>query len=173
MMRPRLVRALVQRALTGNKGALRLLARHILPLIDARVRQWAGNHGVVDDGEIDRMVHDAWLAVLADPRLPHTQALESVVLAVCDTWLGVRLADAERRARRTPADPALAPLLAHLEAALDTDTLLAFRLLYTDGCKPALVARLLDTDEAQVLAWQATIRDAAAAWTARAQGDAP
>lgn len=165
-MRPRLVHTLVGRALAGNKGALRLLARHTLPLIAARVRQWTRPHAAIDEIQVDRLVQSAWMAVLADPRLPHADTLETVVLAVCDTHLGARLAHAEERRRRLEPDPALESLRAHLEATLDPRQLLAFRLLYTDRCSVTTTARLLEADEAQVRVWQDEIRAAAARWTA-------
>lgn len=170
MMRPRLVHTLVARALGGNKGALRLLARRVLPIIAARVRQWTRYRTTVDDLEVDRLVHSAWMAVLADPRLPTADSLEAVVLAVCDTHLGARMANAEERAHQIPSDPALEPLRVHLEASLDPVQLLVFRLLYTDRCSTTAVASLMETDEAQVRLWQTEIRAEAARWTAATEG---
>lgn len=170
MIRPRLVHVLVKRALAGNKGALRLLARRALPIIAARVRQWTRFRAAVDEIEVDRLVQSAWLAVLADPRLPTADSLDAVVLAVCDSHLGARLAQAEERAHQGPMDPALDGLRIHLESTLEPTQLLAFRLLYTDRCSIRATARLLETDEARVRMWQSAIRTEAARWTAGRDG---
>ena len=161
---------LIQRALDSNKGALRLLARRVLPVINARVRQTVRRRGGADDFEIDTMVQMLWTRCLADPRLrdAHQTAhdLPALLLEICDAEMEEVLGDVPPPAPGPAFDPALAPLWTHLCATLQPRALLAFRLMYTDGRSPRTVARLLHVNEAQVLDWQSQIRTIAGQWSA-------
>lgn len=157
---------LVRRALDGNKGALRLLARRVLPIINARVRQWIGHRKAADDFEVDALVLAVWTRLLADPRLAAvSDSLESITIAVSDAYLGALMGDPEPPPRTPQSD--LEGLGAWLADHLTPRELLVFRLLYTDGCSSRTVGHLLGADDPQVAAWRATIRRHAAAWTAK------
>jgi hypothetical protein len=155
--------ALVRRARSGNKGALRLLARQVLPIINARVRQWIGHRKAADDFEVDALVLAAWSRLIADARLAHlTDSLESVTIAVCDAYLSELMGDPEPPPRAPATE--LEGLAGWLTDRLNPRELLVFRLLYTDGCSTRTVGHLLGADETQVNAWRATIRRHATAW---------
>lgn len=165
--------ALIHRALDGNKGALRLLARRMLPVINARVRQLVRPRGGADDFEIDAMVQALWTRALGDSRLRGLTDgdldLPSLALAICDTHFEDVLGDVPPPRAEPPSNPNLAPLWAHMQTELEPGALLAFRLMYTDGRSPRTVARLLLVGEAQVAEWQSRIRAVATRWSA-AQG---
>lgn len=167
---------LIHRALDGNKGALRLLARRMLPVINACVRQQVRRRGGADDFEIDTMVQLLWTRCLADPRLRALDAsglgLPDFTRTICAAHMDEVLGDAPPPAPDTPADPALTPLWTHLQTQLEPSTLLAFRLMYTDGRSPRTVARLLQVSEAQVLTWQTHIRAVATHWS-QTKGESP
>ena len=161
---------LIQRALDGNKGALRLLARRVLPVINARVRQHVRRRGGADDFEIDTMVQAHWTRCLADPRLRDQRQtlpdLPALVLQICDANMAAVLGDVPAARPEPQGDLALAPLWTHLHGVLEPRALLAFRLMYTDGRAPRTVARLFEVGEDEVLEWQTQIRTAAAQWSA-------
>ncbi|MGK0358863.1 MAG: hypothetical protein ACI9U2_001157 [Bradymonadia bacterium] len=165
---------LIHRALDGNKGALRLLARRMLPVINARVRQQVRRRGGADDFEIDTMVQTLWTHCLADPRLRTLEDssldLPDLTLTMCDAQMTLVLGDVPPPAPEPARDDALDPLWTHLRAQLNPSALLAFRLMYTDGRSPRTVARLLQVDEPQVLEWQTQMRAVAESWSA-AQGE--
>ena len=169
----RLATALVHRALEGDKGALRLLARRLLPLIHARVRLRLLQRGepVHDTQAIDDLVLASWLDLLAergrglrayDPASGESLERHAIRLAV-EALERLRPA---RAAAPAPEAAAPDPAAEAFFAALAPEGCLVIRYVFTDGVRPDRVAEILDLSRARVDHWIEVAR----AQARRAQG---
>lgn len=113
---------LIRKALDGHAGALRMIARRLLPVIRGRAVAYLRRRGSsLDAQDADDLMQEIWLTLLEnDGRLLRAYAadrgksLEGYVGLICrrELWRRARAAGAQRRG----ADVQIAPLEAAVEA---------------------------------------------------------